>query len=238
MSSIINNYNSSQMDTLLKSMDKSNTQSGKVDIFKNEISNNTKKDFLDLSSQIDIINKENSKVTKSYTELETKLGIDSSKWGVEAVSDNIFNFAKIVYERYKLDHSEEEAEEMLDKFYDLAKNSITKGYNEAIGSLGTLTNDVQELSKATFDRSLEKLEAWYNNGGKDVIEELNTDNTEKNSEIKNQSVSNKNNSLSVEINKQLHESELIKNQVLDLISFQGKYLEESSTKKSSLDIKL
>eukprot|EP00831_Metopus_contortus_P041758 TRINITY_DN32823_c0_g1_i2.p2 TRINITY_DN32823_c0_g1~~TRINITY_DN32823_c0_g1_i2.p2 ORF type:complete len:161 (+),score=55.07 TRINITY_DN32823_c0_g1_i2:102-584(+) len=101
-------------------------------------------------------------------QVSTQSTWDSKNWGVEAVSDNIVNFAKNLYERYKLEHEGEDLQEGLESFYNMAKNSIQAGYDEAMNYLGVLPDDVQELSKATLDRSLEKLDTWYQNGGKDV----------------------------------------------------------------------
>lgn len=235
----INNVNSNQLNTLIKSMEKNNTKEKKVDVFEKNIEENTKKDFLDLSTQIEMINKQNSKVTKNYTELESKLGIDSNKWGVEAVSDNIFNFAKVIYEKYKLDNEGEDNQEVLDKFYEIAKSSITKGYNEAMNFLGPLPNDVKELSKATYERSLEKLDSWYKNGGQDVIEE-NIPTAEENvdNSVKEVSVEEKKAEIDRNINKLIEETENMKKQVLELLTQQGVYFEEKETKKSNFDVTL
>ena len=78
-----------------------------------EITSNTKNDLVTLTSQISSANTE-KKTAVDYNALEKKLGLDSSKWGVEAVSDDIFNFAKIVYENYKTRHGGEDNQKVLD----------------------------------------------------------------------------------------------------------------------------
>ncbi|BDU49859.1 DUF5610 domain-containing protein [Haliovirga abyssi] len=235
----INSLNSTQIDTLLKSTElKGGDKSSNNE--KEDISNFTKKDFLDISNQIDIINQQNSKVNKKYSDLEKKLGIDSNKWGVDAVSDDIFNFAKIVYDKYKINHSEEESQKVLDDFYNLAKKSITQGYNEAKDFLGAVSEDVAALGKATYDRTIEKLDNWYKNGGvesTDKTEENKTENSETN-KIKNKNTEETKKTYEdydKKTKQMLKESEIIKNQVVELLKQSGLYAKETETKKSTID---
>ncbi len=222
----VNGVNSNQINTLLDSMEKNKTEKKEkekeIGFTENTLKNKVKGDFLDLSSQIEIISKQNSKITDRYTELEEKIGIDSKNWGVEAVSDNIVNFAKNLYERYKLEHEGEDLQEGLETFYNMAKNSIQAGYDEAMNYLGVLPDDVQELSKATLDRSLEKLDTWYQNGGKDVesTEDNTVDELEEQDTVEELSTEEKKTILDNAVNVWLEESETIKTQVLELLKEQ------------------
>lgn len=206
-------------------------------------------DILEISSQIEIINKQNSK-TLNYDALEKKLGIDSSKWGVEAVSDDIFNFAKIMYDSYKLNHKGEEDDKVLEGFYNMAKDSITKGYNEARNFLGALPEDVATLAEGTFNRSIEKLDAWFKNGGKDV--ESSEDTTESQTTPETESKNEANETPKITTSQLLKESEEIKNQILKMLEDQGIFLkqvqedrekerakakEEQQKQKTNFDIK-
>ncbi len=240
----INNVNSNQINTLLNSMERKGAENKKEKSYEKNLEEKTKKDFLDLSSQIDIISKENSKITDRYAELESKLGIDSNKWGVEAVSDNIFEFTKVLYEKYKLDNDGADNQEILDQFYKIAKGSIQKGYDEAMNTLGALPKDVQELSKSTLDRSLEKLDNWYKNGGKE-IENESADLEVPEENIENKAIEDetileeKRAAVDEKINKMLEEAEMMKNEVLDLLRAQGMQIngkDEDETKINKIDI--
>lgn len=210
-----------------------------------DIKSFAKSDFLDISTQIEMISKKsNSKI--DYSALEKKLGIDSQKWGVEAVSDDIFNFAKTVYEKYKLNHSEEDSKKVLDNFYSLAKKSITQGYEEAKNFLGAMPQDVANLAEGTFNRTIEKLDSWYNselnptesdNSATNTSTETKTFDTTQNSEINENSKNEKLAAIQEKINISLQESENLKNQILDILKQQGIYLKESQTKQSSFDLK-
>lgn len=227
----VNDYKLNQTRELLNSTFNTNNQN----VNKNnkpiseEITSTSKNDILTLTSQISSANTDKKTNTETdYKALEQKLGIDSSKWGVEAVSDDIFNFAKVMYEDYKTNHSGEDSQKVLENFYNMAKDSINKGYEEAMDFLGTLSEDVANLTQGTLDKSLEKLDAWFKNGGKDV------EPSETSTEINNENAAEKNNKLSrAEL---LKESEDMKNQVLDMLKQQGIYLTEKKTQKPFLDL--
>ncbi len=225
----VNDYKLSQTTELLNSTFNSNNKTNEAKSEADKITNISKKDLLSISSQIEISNKKSEKTTTDYAALEKKLGIDSSKWGVEAVSDDIFNFVKTVYEDYKTRHNGEDSQEMLDKFYEMAKSSVSQGYGEAMDFLGAVSEDIGALTKGTYDKTIEKIDAWYKNGGVDVVSAEETPSTEKiaetfeNVEVKQQ------NKLTAE--QLLQESENMKNQVLEMLKQQGIYLTEKETKK-------
>lgn len=221
MAGTITDIKFSQNSILLDSA-KSKTSDTTRDKESNSIRKLTTNDILDLSSQIDLIQSGNNKKV-DYSAIEKKLGLDSSKWGVEAVSDDIFNFAKIVYESYKLNHKGEDDTKVLESFYKMAKSSITQGYNEAKNFLGAMTDDVSSLAEGTFNRSLEKLDAWFKNGGKDVEETAEPAQTE-DSETKSTESSEKRTTIST--SQLLNESERIRNQVLKMLEDQGVYLKD------------
>jgi hypothetical protein len=227
----VNDYKLNQTKELLNSTFNTNHQNINKNnkLISEEISSTSKNDILTLTSQISSANSE-LKINNEtdFAALEKKLGIDSSKWGVEAVSDDIFNFAKVMYEDYKTNHSGEDSQKVLENFYNMAKDSINKGYEEAMDFLGALSDDVAALTKGTLDKSLEKLEAWFKNGGKDVEPSETATETTKETAIE------KENKLSrAEL---LKESEDMKNQVLDMLKQQGIYLTEKKTKKSFFEL--
>lgn len=227
----VNDYKLSQTTALLNSTFNSNKKTSEVNSESDKITDVSKKDLLTISSQIEIINKQNEKTTTDYAALEKKLGIDSSKWGVEAVSDDIFNFVKTVYEDYKTRHNGEDSQEMLDKFYEMAKSSVSQGYGEAMDFLGAVSEDIGALTKGTYDKTIEKIDAWYKNGGVDVASEKtpSTETTTATTETVANSEDKKQNKLTAE--QLLQESEDMKNQVLEMLKQQGIYLVEKETKK-------
>ena len=229
----ITNINSSQLNTLINSTNQSNLKTPEL-----AIEEKTKTDFLSISNQIDMLEQSQSKKENSqidFSKLEQKLGIDSDQWGVDAVSDDIFNFTKIVFESYKINHDGEENSQILKSFYDLAKKSVTQGYNEALNFLGALPEDVASLAKGTFEKTIEKLDQWFENGGEDVeitpTEDNKTQITEEitsTQEVENSGFSSQ---------ELLNEAEEMKNQVVDLLKQQGFYLKEASSKKPNYDFK-
>ncbi len=233
----MNDYKLNQTSELLNSTFNTNNQN----VNKNnkpiseEITSTSKNDILTLTSQISSANTDKKTNTETdYKALEQKLGIDSSKWGVEAVSDDIFNFAKVMYEDYKTNHSGEDSQKVLENFYNMAKDSINKGYGEAMDFLGTLSEDVANLTQGTLDKSLEKLDAWFKNGGKDVEPAETENGNEYSTETTEETPTEKENKLSrAEL---LKESENKKNQVLDMLKQQGIYLTEKKTQKPFLDL--
>lgn len=204
---------------------------------------NSKTDFLDISSQIQIMESQNQK-NVDFTALESKLGIDSDTWGVEAVSDDLLNFADLMFGMFKLNHSDEDSQEVLDSFYKMAKDSYTQGYGEARDFLGELNNDVGNLIQGTFDKTMEKLDAWYENGGKTPEKE----NTETKLNDNNQSnISISISQTQIQINKAegnheliqtyLDEADATKNEILDTLKQQGLYINSESSKHPSYDFK-
>lgn len=223
----ITNISNSQLNIIINNTNNSDSKNSSL-----AIQEEAKNKFLNINDQVELLTKhqeikQNKKI--DFNKLEQKLGIDSEKWGVEAVSDDIFNFTKNVFKTYKINHEGEENSKILKSFYDLAKKSVTQGYNEALDFLGTLPEDVASLAKGTFDRTIQKLDAWFENGGEDV-EEISIENPE--NETKNETV----NTPEVEkahltTQELLKESEEIKAKVLDLLKQEGLYLKEKSSKK-------
>lgn len=171
--------------------------------------------------------------------IEKKLGIDSSKWGVNAVSDNIYKFATSIYDSYKKNHTGEDETKTLENFYNMAKDSIQKGYDEAMKFLGDMPEDVNTLTKATLDRSLEKLDSWFKNGGKEVED---TPDSSADTTTTKTAVSQLSETISAATTSQLSTDELLqnsedtKNQILDLLTRQGIHLGEAKLQKPFFDI--
>lgn len=227
----ITNIKNSQITTLLNSTNKTNLKAEET-----AIQEKTKSDFLSISNQIDILEQSQAKKESNkidFNKLEQKLGIDSDKWGVEAVSDDIFNFTKNIFESYKINHEGEENSQVLKSFYELAKKSVTQGYNEALNFLGALPEDVASLAKGTFERTIEKLDQWFENGGKDIEIE------DSNNQIKENSISQPETIEKTQISTQelLKEAENVKNEVVDSLKQQGLYLKEKSSKKANYEFK-
>lgn len=225
---------SSQISTLLDSTVAKETPEKKEKDINAKMAEITKNDTITLASKAANTDKTGLNKTTDYAALEQKLGIDSSKWGVEAVSDDIFNFAKVLYEDYKKNHEGEEDQTVLENFYNMAKDSITKGYSEAMDFLGTVSSDVADLTKGTLDRSLAKLEEWFKNGGKDVeAAESETGKAEESAEKSDITAESSAKTAENQMSRAelLQESEDMKNQVLEMLKQQGIYLNEKATQK-------
>ena len=234
----VNGLNKSQISTLLDS-----SKLNKEKDHQSEMVKKSKGDLLDISTQIDMLNKSNPKKI-NYSDLEAKLGIDSNKWGVEAVSDNLINFVQLSYERYKLSHKDTDDPGSLEKFYEMAKSSYTKGFGEAQNMLGVLPDDVQSLIEGTMNHTMEKLDKWFENGGEIVNEEevLNTEEIIEKEVIKNEVGANnqfkdKNlenlNKIAKEL---LKESEDFRTKLIDELVKQGLFTKESVSKKPNFDL--
>ena len=118
---------------------------------------------------------------------------------------------------------------MLDKFYEMAKSSVSQGYGEAMDFLGAVSEDIGALTKGTYDKTIEKIDAWYKNGGVDVVSAEETPSTEKIAEtVENVEVKQQNKLTAEQL---LQESENMKNQVLEMLKQERIYLTEKETKK-------
>ena len=209
--------------TQLKIDGKNNTAT----LFNETIKYSSKKDFLDISAQTKILNEANNRKI-DYSALEQKIGIDSSKWGVEAVSDNIFKFVTLIYENYKLNHEGEDDQTILDNFYEMARSSVQSGYDEALKILGSIDSNTKQLIEGTLERTFEKIDNWYENGGTvKPKQEINSETTSETAKSEN---------ISQIISEMMEESNRIKNEVVKMLEQQGIYLNEKSTHKPSINI--
>ena len=83
-------------------------------------------------------------------------------WNAENTAQRIVDFAVSFYGV---------AESQGRDYYEMMKNAITEGYNQAMGELGELPDEISALSQHTHELALEKLEAWAIEMGIDVSEE-------------------------------------------------------------------
>ena len=72
-------------------------------------------------------------------------------WNAENTSQRIVDFATSFYGL---------AESSGKEYYELMRNAIETGFNEAMNILGELPDEVNNLAHRTYELALEKLEAW------------------------------------------------------------------------------
>ena len=72
-------------------------------------------------------------------------------WNAENTSQRIVDFATSFYGL---------AESGGKEYYELMRNAIETGFNEAMNILGELPGEVNDLAHRTYELALEKLEAW------------------------------------------------------------------------------
>lgn len=80
-------------------------------------------------------------------------------WNAENTAQRIFDFSVSFFSV-----SSQDAE----GYYVMMKEAITKGYDEAIGEIGSVSKEVSALSERTLELALEKLDEWARNNGVDV----------------------------------------------------------------------
>ncbi len=145
------------------------TYSGKVgsDEWK-QIVDKVKDEFMQLQELIikefiDSLNgkegKKTEEVEKEYQEIE---GLPAY-WNAENTSQRIVDFAVSFYGI---------AESTGKEYYEMMRNAIEEGFNQAMGMLGELPDAVNDLSHRTFELALEKLEAWAVEQGIEIGEEV------------------------------------------------------------------
>lgn len=87
-------------------------------------------------------------------------------WNAENTSQRIFEFAISFHSL-----SEQDTE----GYYKMMRDAIISGYDEAIGEIGEVSNEVSALSQNTLELALEKLDNWAKEQGIDVESVLQTD---------------------------------------------------------------
>ncbi len=80
-------------------------------------------------------------------------------WNAENTSQRIVDFATSFYGV---------AESGGKEYYEMMRNAIEEGFNQAMGILGELPDAVGNLANNTFDLAMEKLDAWAAEQGIDI----------------------------------------------------------------------
>ncbi len=107
---------------------------------------------------IDGINGESSSESKPV-DSEYEIEGLPEYWNAENTSQRIVDFATSFYGV---------AESTGIEYYEMMRGAIEEGFNQAMGMLGERPDAVSNLSNATFELALEKLEAWAVEQGIDV----------------------------------------------------------------------
>ena len=84
-------------------------------------------------------------------------------WNAENTSQRIVDFATSFFTLKEGSDAE---------YYQMMKSAIEEGFNQAMGILGELPDEVNALAQNTFELSLEKLEAWAIEQGINIGEEV------------------------------------------------------------------
>lgn len=88
-------------------------------------------------------------------------------WNAENTSQRIFEFAISFHSL-----SEQDTE----GYYKMMRDAIISGYDEAIGEIGEVSDEVSALSQRTLELALEKLDSWAEEQGVNVESVLNEEN--------------------------------------------------------------
>ena len=113
---------------------------------------------------------DDSDLNYEYSDLEKKLEVANTHWGVENISGQIIELIKNHYRKFKKDNSNDNDSVLFNSFYPMAKRSLKKGYQQAKKVLPPLPQDIQKLIIATYSKSIEKLQDWAANKKNDTKE--------------------------------------------------------------------
>jgi hypothetical protein len=83
-------------------------------------------------------------------------------WNAENTSQRIADFATSFYGLTQCGGKE---------YYEMMRGAIEQGFNQAMGMLGELPDEVNNLAQNTYDLALQKLEAWAVDMGIDIGEQ-------------------------------------------------------------------
>lgn len=103
---------------------------------------------------------DNSDFNYDYLELEKKLEVANTHWGVENISEQIVELIKNHYQKLEKDNSNNNNLALFSFFYPVAKKSLKKGYHQAKKVLPPLPQDIQKIIIATYGKSIDKLKIW------------------------------------------------------------------------------
>ncbi|GAB6100623.1 hypothetical protein JCM16358_25020 [Halanaerocella petrolearia] len=112
-----------------------------------------KSDFLTLTEELkdDKKEKKEDNQKESYSELEEKLKVDTDKWGIETISNQILDLIK---EKYQQNPTK------LKSFHKQVKKIINISYKKAHKALEPLPTDSEKLITATYKETRKKLKEW------------------------------------------------------------------------------
>lgn len=92
----------------------------------------------------------------------------------EATAGRIADFAISMFSIYKRQNPDMEDGEQLDKFENLIRGAIDKGFNEAmsiLSSVNALNPEVQDNANKTYELIQEKLDNWFSQARSSLFEQ-------------------------------------------------------------------
>ncbi len=121
-----------------------------------QIVDKVKEEYLQLQEKIikeflDNINGNTGEKTEGITAESEEIEGLPAYWNAENTSQRIVDFAVSFYDV---------AESSGKEYYEMMRNAIEEGFNQAMGMLGELPDEVNNLANRTYELAMQKLEAW------------------------------------------------------------------------------